>query len=293
MSRELQISDGAQQVLATILGLFNEPEKLPAKMARVFLQVGERYCDRWSVRNQLIVAIMGAQDAATAKTWRQRGRWVTEHAYRHGGFNILRPLVRSFTVKETDDQGKEVERRVSFLYGFAAWHVHAIEETEVRDAELAKRFESAPEETQKFLSALPWLELAKSWGLSVSPAASSWFLGSYSPDDHTIQLCTTSVAVWAHELIHAAEDKLGRITKKGQDPDQEIVAELGAQVLLTCAGLQSEVDLRSCWEYLRKYSEGEDAAVRAYRLTGRVVDAVEHVLRQSGQRQEVRDEQAA
>lgn len=286
MARELKITEGAAKALDMILKLFESPEDLPAKMARVFLNIGQRYCDRWSVRNQFIVAIMGASDAATAKTWQSRGRWVTKERYYNGGFNILKPLVRCFKVKELDDEGKEVERTVRYLYGFEHWHVYAKEETVVKDAELAAKFD-ATQEASQYLSALPWLDLSKAWGIEVHPAASSWFLGSYDPTTHAIQLCVENVAVWAHELVHAAEDRLGHLKVHGQDPEQEIVAELGAQVLLTCAGLSAHVDLGGCWEYLKHYSAGRDAKMEAYRLTGRILDAVSLILTESGQQVEV------
>jgi len=276
MPRELQIDKEARGALERLLQLFEKPDELPAKMAKVFMAVGDRYCSRWSDRNQFIVAIMGASDAATAKTWHGRGRYVTEDRYRNGGFNILKPLTRTFRVEELDADGNTVERSISYLYGFAGWHVFAKEETEVTNQELAAKFEA--EDSTQFINALPWLQLAKSWGLEVSPATSAYFDGAYSPDLGTIQLTVQAVRIWAHELIHASEDKLGKLTRRGQDAEQEIVAEMGAQVLLQCAGLEAECDLRSAYEYISHYG-GNDALKKAYDLTGRIVDAVGNVLR--------------
>lgn len=283
--RELQIDSAAREALDRLLKLFEDPQSLPAKVAKVFMTVGDRYCSRWSDRNQLIVCLMGASDAATARTWHKRGRYVRKDRYYDGGFNILKPLIRSWTIHETDPEtGEEVTRKGSFLYGFQGWRVYAKEETEVTNQELAAKFDA--QENVEYISALPWLDVAKAWGVEVNAAASRWLEGSYNPETQGIQLGVQSVAVWAHELIHAAEDQLGKLTKRGQDQEQEIVAELGAQVLLSCAGLEVEADLGGCYEYISHYG-GDEALSIAYRLSGRIIDAVGLVLRTAGQRQEV------
>ena len=45
-----------------------------------------------------------------------------------------------------------------------------------------------------------------------------------------------NLATWAHELIHAADDRLGNLTERGQHWRSETVAELGGAILLEALG---------------------------------------------------------
>lgn len=72
----------------------------------------------------------------------------------------------------------------------------------------------------------------------------------------SIALGTRNLATWAHELIHAADDRLQATgLRGGQRWDQEIVAELGGATLLEIAGEPVESDLGGCWQYIRRYAE--------------------------------------
>jgi len=58
--------------------------------------------------------------------------------------------------------------------------------------------------------------------------------GYYRPGQ-AIALAVENLATWAHELVHAADDRRGEL-QKGADIDREIVAEFGGAVLLRCLG---------------------------------------------------------
>ena len=76
--------------------------------------------------------------------------------------------------------------------------------------------------------------MAKQWGLSVDAfnGQTASYLGYYR-HGQAIALGVENWATWSHELVHAADYRAGTITKApGQQPDNEIVAELGGAVLL-------------------------------------------------------------
>jgi len=52
-----------------------------------------------------------------------------------------------------------------------------------------------------------------------------------------------NLATWAHELIHAADDRLGNMIETGQHFRSEIVAEMGGAVLLYAMGYKKDADL--------------------------------------------------
>ena len=54
-----------------------------------------------------------------------------------------------------------------------------------------------------------------------------------------------NLSTWAHELIHAADDRLGKLGKC--KVNNEVVAELGGAVLLQCLGKPVEADLGGAW----------------------------------------------
>jgi len=86
---------------------------------------------------------------------------------------------------------------------------------------------------------LPLLERAKEWGISVKAIPGNYqFYGYYSQDKKVIALATSEEKTFFHELAHAGHDIVKKGLKGGQDPLQEIVAELSAQALCKLVGRQ-------------------------------------------------------
>lgn len=279
---ELKVSVGAELALGQILAAFEHPEDLPAKLAKTYLALN-RYCSRWSKRNQLLVWLNGHSDGATDRTWASRGRRVLKDQLDQP-FAILKPVMKKFPQENEilDDSGEptgEVQRVwIQYLAGFEAWKVYGIEQTEVADKEIWSKFAGA--DTREFFDSLPWLAVADKWGLTVSAfdGGAGWY-GFYEHGKR-IGLSVAELQTWAHEMIHAAEDHNGTITKgPGQQEDNEVVAELGACVLLQLAGHEADVDLRFAWEYVNKYSR--DPRKTAFLLLGRICKAVDLVLTES------------
>ena len=83
-----------------------------------------------------------------------------------------------------------------------------------------------------------------------------------------------------HELVHAADDRLGQLTERGQHWRSETVAELGGAVLLECLGQPVEADLGGCWEYVSAYARdaGLEPITACNRVLTRTCDAVALIL---------------
>src|SRR5690606_24945199 len=105
------------------------------------------------------------------------------------------------------------------------------------------------------IDALPLIEVARRWGLTVQTYNGSTRgpLGQYR-FRQSIALGVENLATWAHELMHAADDRLGRLTERGQHWRSETVAELGGAILLSCIGLEKDADAGGCWEYVQAYA---------------------------------------
>ena len=101
----------------------------------------------------------------------------------------------------------------------------------------------------QWMNALPLIEVARAWGLDVD--AFNGFDGAPKGKyvrKKAIAMGVTNLATWAHELIHAADDRLGNLTERGQHWRSEVVAELGGAILLEALGCDFESDWGGCFE---------------------------------------------
>ena len=82
-------------------------------------------------------------------------------------------------------------------------------------------------------------------------------------------------------MIHAADDKAGTITRApGQQPDNEVVAELGGAIFLEMLGFAVESDRGGCWDYVSRYAEKAklEPIAACQRVLKRTCDAVALIL---------------
>jgi hypothetical protein len=81
-------------------------------------------------------------------------------------------------------------------------------------------------------------------------------------------------------MIHAADDRLGKLTERGQHWRSETVAELGGATLLTVLGLDADADLGGCWTYIERYAAdaGIEPVSACQRVLKRMCDAVALIL---------------
>jgi len=124
----------------------------------------------------------------------------------------------------------------------------------------------------------------------LAPAARDFFLensfaipgnyrcyGYYSSKRKEIALATPEEKTFFHELSHAAHDRVKKGLKSGQDPFQEIVAELSAQALCHLVGKQSGDTFGDSYRYIEGYAE--KAKLTPHGACLKVMSQTEQVLK--------------
>jgi hypothetical protein len=103
---------------------------------------------------------------------------------------------------------------------------------------------------------LPLLELTEEWGITIKNIPGSFrYYGFYSDKRKEIGLATKEECVFFHELSHCAHARLKGGLKPGQDPREEIVADLSAQALCRLVGKSDGKYLGNTYRYIEKYAE--------------------------------------
>lgn len=257
----------SSEVAEKIISNF-ESGNVPKALAQVFVDRSDNIpSSAWSWRNRFLTAIHGTTDARGFKQWKATGRKVSKGSK---AFHILGPCIG----KRTEQDAAGNDKEVAFLYGFKSIPVFGIEETEVFDEALWEKNGGTDLVEENRLKDLPLAEVAELWNLKVTSynGKGGGSLGYYK-HGKAIALGTENLSTWTHELVHAAENKLGTLTKKqGQDPGNEIVAELGGAVLLHIMNLKVEADQGGAWDYIKAYSKNDKS--KALTLCGQLLDRV-------------------
>ena len=243
---------------------------LPQALAPIFIHRKDNVpCRAWSWSNQLLVALAGHGDARGYRQWQEVGRQVKKG---ERSFSILVPIIHKRT-KENAQTGEEEE--YSYVAGFTSAPVFGLDQTE------GDPLPPPDPEVTGWLDKLPLAEVAKQWGLSVDayngqPGAP---LGKYR-GSQGIALGVKNLSTWAHEMCHAADDRLGHLKERGQHWRSETVAELGGAILLEILGYQQEADRGGCWNYVKAYAEdaGIEPITACQRALKRTCDAVALIL---------------
>lgn len=259
----------AHDAATRILEAFQAGE-LPKALAPIFIQRRDGVpCRAWSWSNQVLVALHGHGDARGFRQWEQVGRHVRKGQH---GFPILVPCTKRF--ESTDaETGEKAERTA--VYGFKATIVFGLAQTD--GAELPPTDPAAA----AWIESLPLLDVAREWGLSVETynGRAGASLGRYRHGEG-IALGVENLSTWCHELCHAADDRLGQLTERGQNWRSETVAELGGAIVLEILGHEADADRGGCWEYVSAYARdaGLDPLVACQRALKRTCDAVALML---------------
>lgn len=259
----------AADVGGEIVEKFKNPSSLPAPLARVFIRRKDQSpCRKWSWGNQLIVAMHGYSEARGFRQWGEVGRHVVKG---QKAVYILAPCVKKFEAEGDDGTTEEH----SAVYGFRCVPVFGLEQT-------AGDPLPVDEEATAWLASLPLREVAESWGIKIQSydGAEGGRLGFYSCAGDRIGLGVQNLSTWAHELTHAADARNIGGLKPGQRVDQEVVAELGAAILLTLLGKPSDADLGGCWSYVESYvaKTGKTTVDVCLELLNRTCRAVDLIL---------------
>ena len=260
----------ANEVANLIIEKF-ESGDVPDALAQVFINRGDIPSCKWSWGNQLLMVFSGTMDARGYEQWKEVGRQVTEG--KNKAIYILGPCLKTIKV---EDEATDEEKTKQILYGFKSIPVFPIEVTEVVDE--AKWDANGGAVVEK-LETLPLVDVAKEWGLEIRPfnGGAGRPLGSYvsTIDDKglAIQLGVENLSTWTHELVHAADERNGTLTKgKGQEASNEIVAELGGSIILKMMGMEMKADIGGAWNYIKGYA-GEDKG-KTLQACNRLIDRV-------------------
>ena len=127
------------------------------------------------------------------------------------------------------------------------------------------------------LPELPLMEKAEEWGINIKCIPGNFsYAGYYSSDRKEIALCTKEEAVFFHELAHAGHQIVKGALQPGQDPLQEIVAELSACALAQIVGKSLVDTTGSNFQYIKRYAEQLKMSVHSACL--KVLSETERVL---------------
>lgn len=260
----------ASEVAERIVEAFKHPENLPAALAPIFIHRNDDApCRRWSWHNQLLVILSGTSDARGMKQWNAVKRKVKKGS---SAVWILAPCMK--TLKEKDEDTGEEQKR-NLLYGFKAVPVYRVEDTEGEPL-------PGNEEQESWISGLPLVDVAKTWGINVDTYSHHGAapLGYFQSGRRgkAIMLGVENLSTFAHELCHAADERLH--TLRDKTPMLEIVAELGGAILLECIGEHMESDLGGAYQYVERYAEqmGKPPVRACIDLLDRVCNVVSLIL---------------
>jgi hypothetical protein len=223
-----------------ILAAFGSGE-LPQALAQLFIHRKVDVPSRaWTWTNRLVALRRGHVYAAGFRQWQEVGRHVKkgEHA-----FHILAPRI---TKAKEDNEDRGVKEGDPITLGFLAVPVFGYLQTEGEPL-------SGVEDTPEFVDGLPLVAVARAWGLSVSLYSiedAPDRLGYFTPG-RGIALGTENLSTWAHELVHAADHRLGNLVARSLDA--EVVAEFGGAILLECLGYTAESDRGGAYGYLKRH----------------------------------------
>jgi hypothetical protein len=227
------MNEKVKQTLQAILDQFKTGD-IPKAVAVSMFPLPNLPCSKWSLLNRTLVFLSGTMDARGYKQWQQANRFVKKGSK---AIYILVPFI-----KKVDDDGKEKMT----LYGFGCKPVFRAEDTD-----------GEPLDYQQIeLPDLPLIERAQEWDISIKAIPGNYrYHGYYSPGVKEIALATPEEKTFFHELSHAAHEKVKGSIKGGQDPLQEITAELSAQALCRIVGKQVADFTGNSFKYIQGYAE--------------------------------------
>lgn len=226
--------DKVRQTLSVIVEKFKSGE-IPEAVALATFPAANVPSGKWSFLNRTLMFLSGTGDARGFRQWQEVKRKVRK------GSKAIYILVPCFR-KEIDEETGEEKSLLSY---FKPTPVFMVEDTEGQklDYELLV----VPE--------LPLMERAREWGISVKAVPGNYrYYGYYSSQRKEIALASPEEKVFFHELAHAGHERLNGNIENGQDPFQEIVAELCAQALCSLTGHETDRSFSHSYHYIEGYA---------------------------------------
>lgn len=225
------MKDRVKSVLNGILDIFKSGD-VPEAIAKAMFPAAHTPSAKWSLLNRTLIMLSGTADARGYRQWQEVNRHVCKGAK---AVFIMVPFIKKR--EDTDDKR---------LTGFGLKPVFRVEDTD-----------GEPLDYQQIeLPPLPLIEKAEAWGISVKAVPGNYqYYGYFSPDRLEIGLATPAESTFFHELAHAAHAKVAGKLKGGQDPFQEIIAELSAQALCRIVGKQPIDSTGNSYRYIEHYAK--------------------------------------
>ena len=247
------MNERVQPVLQGIISKF-ESGDIPVAITMAMFPFCNVPSEHWSLCNRLLMVVAGTMDARGYRQWQSVDRFVKKGCK---SIHILVPFIKNI---EDEGQNKAI------LKGFGLKPVFRVEDTDGEPLEYE----------QLTLPDLPLIERAEEWGITVKAIPGNYsFYGFYSPEQKEIGLATPEEKTFFHELAHAAHEQVCGKLKRGQEPTQEIVAELSAAVLCQMVGKQSDT-LGNSYRYVKRYAE--KLSLSPYQACLQVITDTEKVL---------------
>ena len=229
------MNDRVRQALSVIVEKFKSGE-IPEAVAMATFPAVNVPSGKWSFLNLTLMFLSGTGDARGFRQGQEVKRKVKK------GAKAIYILVPCFRKEINEETGEEK----NVLRYFKATPVFTVEDTEGEklDYELLE----VPE--------LPLMERARDWGLSVKAMPGNCrYYGYYSSQRKEIALTSPEEKVFFHELAHAGHERLKGKIIGGQDPFQEIVAELCAQALCRLTGHEVDQSFGHSYRYIEGFAQ--------------------------------------
>ena len=247
------MNNKVKQTLKIILDTFKSGN-IPEAVAVSMFPIANIPASNWSLLNRTLVFLSGTKDARGFKQWQKVNRFVKKGSK---ALYIMVPFIK----KEKDENEKQR------LTGFGCKSVFRVEDTKGEPLEYE----------QITLPELPLIQRAEEWGISVRAIPGNYnYYGAYSPKFQTIELATPGEKTFFHELSHAAHEKIVGKLKTGQNPLQEIIAELSAQALCRIVGKKETDTTGNSYHYIENYAE--KIQMNPYTACLKVMSETEKVL---------------
>ena len=252
------MNERVRKVLNVIVDRFKSGD-IPQAVAMASYPIPNTPSSKWSFTNRTLMFLSGTGDARGYRQWQEVDRFVKK------GAKAIYILVPCFG-KKADEEGDEQE----FLRFFKPSPVFMCEDTD-----------GEPLDYQQIeLPELPLTKRAKEWGISVKAVPGNYlYRGYYSSLRQEIGLATPEEKTFFHELAHAGHEKVIGSLMPGQDPLQEIVAELSAQALCRLVGKNLSDTTGNSFKYIGRYAEKlklspYSACLKVLGETGKVLNLI-------------------
>ncbi len=227
------MNEKVKSVLSSILERF-ETGDIPEAIAYSMFPFPAVPSAKWSLLNRTLMFLSGTMDARGIRQWNKVSRYVKRDSK---CLYILVPYIKKV---EDRDEDKQV------LIGFGTKAVFRVEDTDGQPLE----YENIE------LPRFPLIDRAKAWGISVRAIPGNYrYHGLYSAERKEIALASETECVFLHELAHTAHDILKGGLISGQDPLQEIVAELSSHCLCRLVGKTGDKHLGNSFRYISRYAD--------------------------------------